>query len=302
MRLVGLVACVAVAAVAGCGMLSGLDNLSVSDGSVDIDADASDSGLPDVSLDIGTPCEAGACGAPSGFFPVLFAQDRNTACPGASTSTDVIVDPALGGGNCVCTCGFQQPSCFPEAFSYNTGNTCTSAQTTNTVLDGGCNQGSSQVPPSHWSIGPFAPTTSACTNTLAPGNVTSAPGRICSITSCAACTAPAGMELCFAQSGNVPCPNGMKGHVIGGGAQVSCTPCTACTSTAKCKGTITVYDDSMCNFEVDKFAVDGTCNSTINVDTLGSYKYAPAVDQGSCTAGTSVATVAVAGSVTVCCP
>jgi hypothetical protein len=152
------------------------------------------------------------------------------------------------------------------------------------------------------SFGPFAPTSSACANTLSPGNVASTAGRICSVTSCAACTAPAGLALCFAQPGAVACPASMTAHVIGGGAQVSCTPCTACTSTAKCKGTITVFDDTQCQFKVDAFAVDGTCLSTINVDTLGSYKYAPTVDQGTCTAGTSSASVSVAGQVTVCCP
>jgi hypothetical protein len=280
---------------AGCGVLSGLDDLIVTDGG---DVDASD----DVSIDIGPSCESGACGAPAGFQPVLFANAQSTACPSGLSSTDVVVDPAPSNGACSCVCNYQ-PSCSPETLTYSSGNaTCTQLSTTTTLLDGGCNKGSNMPPPSHMAIGPFAPT-NPCTSTLGPvGTVASTSGRLCSVESCAACTAPAGFTLCFAQPGAVACPKGMTTHVTGESAKIDCDVCGACTSTAKCTGSITIYDDTACNLKDDTYQVDGTCNSLFDVDNLGSYRYAPVVDPGTCTPGTSAASVSIAAQTTVCCP
>jgi hypothetical protein len=296
---VWLLACFAVS-VAGCGMLSGLDGLTVTDGG---NVDASDDGvLLDVSIDIGPACEAGACGAPAGFQPILFANDRNTVCPSGLSSIDVVVDPSPAANSCTCVCNYQ-PSCSTETLTYSTGiNACTQLSTTQTVLDGGCNKGSGMTPPSRMSFGPFAPT-NPCTSTLgSAGTVTSTSGRLCSVESCAACIAPVGFSLCFAQPGLVACPKGMTTHVTGENAVIECGACGACTSTATCKGTLTIYDDGACALKDDTYTVDGTCNSTFDVDTLGSYKYAPSVDPGMCVPGTSVANVSVSAQTTVCCP
>ncbi len=298
---VWLLVCSAVC-VAGCGVLSGLDGLTVTDGGGNVDA-SDDGVLSDVSIDIGPACETGACGAPSGFQPVLFANDRDTSCPSGLSSVDVVVDPAPSPNACTCVCNYQ-PSCSLEALAYSIGNsTCTQLTTTQTLLDGGCDKGSGMPPPGRMSFGPFAPT-NACTSTLGPaGTVTSTSGRLCPVESCAACTTPMGFSLCFAQPGVAACPKTMTTHVIGQDPTIECGVCGPCTSTATCKGMLTIYDDSACNINDTTFTVDGTCNSTFDVDTLGSYRYAPSVDPGVCTPpAASAASVTLSAQTTVCCP
>ena len=287
-----------------CGMISGLDGLNVVDASAvdaSVDVDAADDGPADVvGIDIGTSCEAGTCGAMTNFQPVLFTEGSGT-CPQGTTSFDLIADPAPPANACTCACNYQ-PQCLPQPLVYGTGNTCASLQNGNVTLDGGCNQGNNQQVPPHVAVGPFAPT-NACPSKLTQSTTTptSSPARICTISDCASCTAPPGFQLCFAQSGDVPCDAKMTRHVVGANAKLTCSACSACSSTAKCKGTIDIYDNFSCGFTSDTITVDGTCQAT-TANFLGSLKYTPAVDPGTCTPGTSDAGVVVSAQTTVCCP
>jgi len=285
------------AGASGCGVLSGLDGLEVGDASVDASSEASPI---DASLDVGPSCGAGACGAPAGFQPVLFATSAAaTSCPSGATQLDVVVDPLAPPNACTCTCE-DSPTCLPEALVYGTGNNCGTQTKTNITLDGGCNNAGGSIPPSHVSITPFPPT-NACTNKLVTGSLQDTHGRICGVSDCSACTAPVGFELCFAQNGDVQCPAGMKQHAVGASDSMQCGPCSACSSTATCKGNLEIFDDGACLSSDGQLPVDGTCQ-LVSSDFFGAFKYVPTVDPGTCTGGTSTATVSLTSRTTVCCP
>ena len=67
------------------------------------------------------------------------------------------------------------------------------------------------------------------------------------------------------------------------------------------QGTLQLYGDSLCSMPTGSLTVDGTCQA-FNNGNLKSVKYTPAVDQGTCTPGTSTASIAVSGQTTICCP
>ncbi|HEY1959332.1 MAG TPA: hypothetical protein VGH28_27155 [Polyangiaceae bacterium] len=257
-------------------------------------------GPDDAGLDVGS-CEGGACGAPDGFQPVLFAADRNTACTGA---LDVVVDPGPpSAGACTCSCTPKAGACLPQAQLVGSVGLagCSMVTTIPVALDGGCNEGTNGEPPSHAAFGPFPSTGASCSSSLqATGTIASTPGRVCPVTSCSACAPPTGFELCFAADGAVACPSGMTKHVVGSSAELACSPCTDCSVTSTCGGTLKIYDDKSCLSLTDTITVDGTCH-TVQNDILGGFRYTPAANQPTCVAGTSTASVSVAAQTTVCC-
>ena len=283
-------------------MISGLDDLTT-DGATDVATSDAGDEASDAALDVGS-CESGACGAPLGFQPVLFASDRNTACPAGATSIDAVVDPLAPPNGCPCECTYQ-PTCLPQPDTFEYGIlSCTTPITINAQLDGGCNA----ISPSlgngsfHAQMGPFSPA-NACTNAVkTPGTVSTTTGRLCSVTDCSACVSIPGFSLCYAQSGDVPCPSSLKTkHTVGTDANLSCSACSLCTSTAKCRGSLQMFSDTACATPNGTLTVDGTCQGFSSSD-IHSLKYTPTLEQGTCTAGTSSASVAVAAQTTVCCP
>ena len=285
-------------------MLSGLDGLHVTDGGgADVtSSDATDEGASDAGIDVGA-CESGTCGAPAGYQPVLFASNRSTECPNGTTTNDAVVDPSVSIDACPCACNYA-PSCVPQpnTFSYGGLAGCLS-QFTGGQLDGGCNAINTNLGTGsfHLQMGPFAPS-NACTNVAKPGQASAPQGRICTLSSCSACPSLPGFSLCYAKNGDVSCPTGMSKHAIGTDAGVACTACTACTSTAKCKGTLGLFDDNQCSSSLGSLTVDGTCQGFNSNKSVNSVKYVPALDQGTCTPGTSDASVAITGLTTICCP
>jgi len=293
---------VAIASLAGCGVLSGLDGLTVvGDGGVS-DVTSGDA-MNDAGIDVGA-CESGACGAPAGFQPVLFAADRGTLCPSGSTTVDAVVDPVVPPNACACECNYQ-PSCLPEPNSFQFGvSTCTTPITLQQQLDGGCNTINANLGNGsfHMSIGPFPPS-NACTNAVKPGAKPSTPpGRMCTLADCSACAPVSGFALCYAQAGDVECPTKtMTKHSLGTDATLACSACTACSSTAKCKGTVQMFFDTACSSSAGTVTVDGTCQGFAD-SNINSVKYNPSVDQGLCTPGTSTASITMNAPTTVCCP
>ena len=293
-------------ALAGCGLVSGLDNLGVSDASVDATLDAGVDGEPaevlvdDSSLDVGPSCEAGTCGAPSGFEPVFFAADQSTDCANA---LDVVSDPAVPAGACTCTC-IASDTCVPQVLSYSGGgNQCSQAGALG-VVDGGCEQGSQQKSAPTKIAFPTMPLSDAstCANTLAQGSPTSTPARVCPLATCSACTAPKGYSLCFAAAGDVPCSEGMTRHVVAETATVSCGACSACSPTGACGGTVHISDDMFCGNTIDQtINVNGSCVTT-EFDIFGSYQYNWSLLDAGCTAGTSTGALKLKAETTICCP
>lgn len=294
---------VVVLAASGCGWLSGLDGLALDGGSDATFADAADDVAPgDAGLDVGT-CESGTCGAPLGFQPVLFASDRATLCPPGTTTNDAIVDPAAPLGACSCSCTYQ-PTCLPQPDAFDYGLTTCNTPFDAGSLDGGCDTINSNMLTGslHVAMGPFAPA-NACTNVAKPtANASTPPGRLCTFASCSACPTVAGFALCYAQNGDVPCPSNTTKHFVGTAASLSCGACSTCTSTANCRGTLQLFDDNQCTSSLGTLQVDGGCQTFNTNKTVNSVKYTATVELGTCTPGTSLASVAISGQTTICCP
>ncbi|HEX8795156.1 MAG TPA: hypothetical protein VF765_29615 [Polyangiaceae bacterium] len=268
------------------------------------DAAAGDVGfIPDVSV----PTCDGACGAPMGFAPILFALDPNTSCPPGTTTVNGPADPSIGGA-CACNCQIDQPpSCLPIVLTHDLGDTagaCSSVSSFTPTVDGGCDNGGSIGLHAYWSIPPpmvVAPGTCSGTPADDPSAVATVASRMCIDPTCqSTCSAPAGFKACVMASGEVPCPGGYATHHVGN-VTVSCGTCSACGVGGSCGGTVALYSDTSCATKIGSVPVDGTCQPTGGPATLGSLVYTPAIVNGTCTPGSATGTVALQQELTVCC-
>ena len=282
---------------------------------IDIPDVVTDGSAPDATTDAGADvplptCGPGACGAPAGFSPVLFAANRNNACPAQLTTSDVLSDPVPEAKACKCDCAVTQPpSCLPQPLAHlvdGDGGTCSVSGTT-FVADGGCNtQGYTTLSP-HWQAGPFAPAApGACTSSATPdtSKVQSTAARLCVDPSCATCAAPAGFQICYAAPGVVACPSGMTSHQVGTDVTVSCGACSACSVTGACEGEVDFFSDLGCKTQVGAAEIDGGCNGTgaSGFTLVRSFRYIPTLTS-SCNAGTASPTGAsLTAPTTLCCP
>jgi len=282
-----------------------------SDANVPPDASQDGPSLPDAVV---PSCEAGTCGAPAGFAPILFASDRSAACPPGTSTFDLPADPSDAGASaCTCDCNVTtQPSCLPQTLvHYVDGDAgiCGQESTLKPVVDGGCDkQQFGFVASPHWAV-PLMPTTApgACTSAAKadPSQVTVAQGRLCVDESCATCAAPAGFQVCYAAIGDLACPVGTTKHLAGAAAAVTCSACSSCSVTAECGGSVALYQDSLCSTPVGSpVPVDGGCSPTGGtLSPLGSIQYTPAVFNLACKAGkTTTTAIGLASPLTVCCP
>ncbi|HEY2368988.1 MAG TPA: hypothetical protein VGH87_21475, partial [Polyangiaceae bacterium] len=108
----------------GCGLFPDLGLLE-GDGGVDATSDAFADAIGDVGVipDVSLPSCDGACGAPYGFTPVLFALDQKTSCPSGTTTLNGAADPSLGAA-CACDCKITQPpSCLPMLCTHDLSDT-----------------------------------------------------------------------------------------------------------------------------------------------------------------------------------
>ena len=287
------------------------------------DATASDALGPDVANDVGSSdaaadvvidvpipsCDAGACGAPAGFTPVFLATgDNNAKCPASMTQTDLAADPQPGNGACTCDCSVTtQPKCVPQTLTTLGNNSPNCSARGSTLVDGGCNSamiglqtyiGVDPMP----TVTPGACSGNPVANTSA---VTTTKARLCTDTTCSACTAPTGYTLCYEASGAATCPGGMTAHTVGGGVTLGCAACSACSVTGTCGGTVDYYSDQLCLTQIgNAVPVNGTC-ATFGATggTARSLRYSPVVTGLACTPGTtSVSSVSLGSELTVCCP
>jgi len=274
--------------------------------------------LPDIVIPPPS-CEAGACGAPQGFQPVLFAADRNTPCPNGTTSFDMVANPGdAGAGACTCDCNVTaQPTCVPQTLVHNLDTNapnnplCTTAGGTWLLVDGGCNNSGPHPLTSHWSVPPGSVVDAGkCTGTAAanPSAVPSTPSRMCMDATCTTACAPAvGFSECFQATGDVPCPSGLTKRSVGTAIAVTCGSCSACAVSADggCQGTLSLYSDTACATLLEApIGVDGGCvtNAAAN-QTINSYQYSASLVGLTCTPGTSSATsVSLNQPQTICCP
>jgi hypothetical protein len=279
-----------------------------------LDATANEAAPPEAGDEVVPPsCDAGACGAPDGFTPVLFALDQNTPCPQGTTSTDLVADPGATPKNaCACDCNVTaQPSCVPYVLAHQLGyfdGGCFTQSSFVATFDGGCNAVSGVSLAPYWRVDSFAPITpGSCTSnaTADAGGVTTTASRMCVDPTCGSCTAPPGFQACFMAAGDVACPAGTTHHAAGTAVEVSCATCSSCSVGGTCGGTITFYSDTACATAVGQpVAVDGGCNATGAYNAQpAAMRYDPTVSGVTCKAGTtSVQSTSLASPVTLCCP
>ncbi len=309
---IGVTSLIAAAAAAACALdIPDVVTDAGPDGTAEasVDAGPTEAALPDAAV---PSCEAGACGAPAGFAPVLFASNRSTACPSGTQSIDLPADPGGAGASaCSCDCNVTtQPDCVPQVLLHGIdtdGGGCGTVSVFKPVVDGGCNAAQAIPVSPYWSVAPFPPTDAgSCTGTPT-GNatsVTTTPSRLCVDQSCGTCAAPPGFQVCFASFGDVPCPAGTK-HLSGAAPTLTCGPCTGCSVSGDCGGSVSLYTDTACQTPLGvTVPVDGGCTATQSGGaTLGSLEYHPAVVNLGCKPGKSTPTgTGMTSPVTICCP
>jgi hypothetical protein len=283
----------------------------------------------DVSVSCGPDAGSGCIIVPNGWS--LVAVDRGATgapCPaGFGPRQDVFAGPEAGASACACLgCSITtSPSCtrgsvqvfagiqpgapcfLPGQPPYNNNNPAGGCDTD--IYTGALNGYSLEfVPP--------APEGGTCAASAAPQaqNVTfasheqacgpAAPGA----GNCmgARCTPvlPPPFVACLAAPGAQPCFAGLPhGQLVGTGANPVCPAC-ACTVSAACGGTMTLYETAVCSGPTLTVPVDGQCHTNEGMGaSYNSYVFAGTVTDAGCSASpvppTSFALVAPE---TLCCP
>jgi hypothetical protein len=310
-------ALIVASALAGAGAVASctIDIPDVVDASADAPNDTPSSDAPIVAGDGGVlpKCEAGACGAPAGFAPVLFALDRNTGCPTGTISHDQASDPVADASACPCDCTVvDPPTCVPHVLVHKVdaleAGVCGATSSLQIEVDGGCNAPSvNALLAGHWSVAPFAPVDAgACTSNPQPATsaLASTPSRMCVDPSCGTCAAPPGFRVCYAAPGAVACPKGTTAHAAGSSVSLACSQCTACGLTVTCGGAIQFFSDNACQTPLgNTVPVNGSCTSTGGAaQTLGAIVYEGGLATETCKPGNATPAPQLAGPLTICCP
>jgi hypothetical protein len=248
----------------------------------------------------------GACAVTPtpGWSLIAFAPSR-APCPSGFTSTDLVDSPEGG----ACACGqcmtTVAPSCSGVTLPATVGQGCAMSGTSLASMGGQCVSfgGSNSA---NLAIAPVPATGGACAAPASAdtASVTVSTDRICTPPqACLACgpevTAP--FTTCLAAPGEQSCPPGTtQKHAVGTAPALSCTAC-GCSMTASCGGTVTLYSGSSCTGMSLAVPVTGACTAG-NGMPVGSYEYAAALVDASCTSGSSTPVLTLTGAMTVCCP
>lgn len=302
---------ITIASVAvGCGLVSGLDGLKVTDS----DASPNEAGGDDVVL---VQCDGG-CGfaLPSGFTLVTFTTAPPTTCPNGTTPQAVAADPTVANDACTCKCTMTtKATCAAvdmKLFVNDGGFTC--GALAGTLTGGaGCHQTTLTLASNARVTANFEGVTvldaGACgTKEVADAStLVATTAQVCIPTSCAAtetlCTPPPGQRLCVASAGDVACPAPFtEKHSIGSDAGVACSTCAStCTANApNCSfsNSLTLYTDMACSAGSQSTS---NCAFIAGAPTFKSYDYNMIAGGGCTTTATSTASASLAGQQTVCC-
>lgn len=319
-----------VLALAACGLVSGLGDLSVCTATdcVDagVDAVAVDGVAADVVVDVAPDRAPQTCGADSGactgalaagWTPVAFAASPTEVCPSNFIASELVFNPLAQVGACACSCNLTtQPACGLGAVSLAYGNSigCGSGNLNyNVSVDGQCTDFGAgtftEVAFHKWSKPSLTP------GTCAGGPV--ADGKKVSTTAARACVppptcaedvcngaVPSGFKSCVIHDGDVACPSGpfTAKSVTGTSTSLACAPCGACVVGGQCGvATVRSYGDSACTVLKDTDVADGNCNATLGAGGINHFTYVAPVQNVTCTAGISSSAVDLVGKRTVCC-
>jgi hypothetical protein len=272
------------------------------------DGGGTDTGpLPD-----GSNC--GACGtpAPAGFRYVRYQNDRNGACPGGTTQTDVISGVA-DVVPCACSCKVNPPDCGIGNLTRSSDNdpnaSCNQQGTTLSASAPNCTpfQNFTIFLQQHIKVAP--PQIQGTCTTEAKADLTAAGGTLGRL-----CDAPAectgvvcgGPNKCVAQAGDVECPKGFgKKTLVGTGVNAKCNDCPACKADVQCGGTLSFFTNQQCTTGQLDMPADGVCgNRPPQANGIGyqAYTYKPTVKSATCTpGGDTKGPTSLEAVTTVCC-
>jgi len=271
---------------------------------------------------------------PAGWTLVAFAPTQSSPCPAGFTdrSTDLVEGPTATTGACSCgACSVTSPpSCasgsvpvhYDESISAGAGSCALLAEPgTGPLMNdppGSCGTDLYQGSYAGFDISYTSPppTGGACT---APGiasgtgvtygsqdrscTAASAQAANCNGNACAPSIA-APFQACLMTTGTATCPGNMTArHLVGTGTSVTCADC-ACSTSATCTGTVTLYTDSTCMTGAYAVSADGSCDPIhLQRASYDSYIYSGGSPQNvTCQAsGSSAPSVTLANEATICC-
>jgi hypothetical protein len=272
------------------------------------------------------PIEAGLCDdasdgcqspeVPTGWSPVAYVENPQSACPASwSTADDYVTGATQGTATCNCDCTVTTaPSCTTGTLPtyYSSGPGCGSQGVSLTFNQGGCVTVGGNLS-NYYSSPALAPSGGVCNvQASSSGSLQSTPVRLCiPATECtwAACdgVAPPGYAACIVADGDQPCPSGSSFSVKHGIAQsvaASCSTCgTSCTFQGTCDNPkLNTFGGVGCTNPGASLASDGTCVSTGGGGYVASATYSATANFTGCTAaGTSSVQIVPTTPKTVCC-
>ena len=336
----GAAGAIVLLAVVSCSLTTPLDGLS--NGGADETLDGTEAGteastssdasgdtgasFPDVVAPSVDGCSGTGCFVmPSGFRLVAFgATAKSVACPkGFNAPTDTVEGPALAAGACSCACSVTaQPSCATGALAghFDTAGSGLCDSAGGDLANNGCGTDGYLGPfgaGNEHKFKPPAPTGGTCSAVANkdPTKLTyAALGRVCEAAVVPQCdgkvcppSVAAPFGACIGTTGDVACPAGFPNkHVLGTGANFTCSTGCTCGVTATCKGKLNYFASGDCSGAVGMFViVDDGCHST---DAAGasflSHAYVPFNPQNvACTktGSTTPSTPALSEAETICC-
>lgn len=264
-------------------------------------------------IDTGGNCDPKCATIPQGFRPVRLGN-ANSACPSGWTTADGVTDPTGTDGACTCNCNVtQNPDCTTgkifRALDNTTTATCNVTATTLTANGSTCTQigGTLYFSYAHYVADPPPPSGGACQYDaqLDKGKLSGTPARVCAPPqSCLGQICDSG-AICVATDGDQTCPSEFPTKtLVGDSVTGTCGSCGACTASGACTGTISFYQDQLCQTTATNVTADAVCKANTIASTTGfvAFTWQGSLAKAAC-AGTpsSTLTPALDKPVTVCC-
>ena len=293
------------------------------------DADALPPPPPPIDAS-GCDAAAGCVVVPNGWTLVAIDTTQTAACPTGFTAggpTNVVEGPNAPPSACGCaTCSVTTPpSCENGAigvtFDFGGPPSCNlpgqpSQMNNNPAGACGTDLYTMGIGGYNLRYKPPGPTGGACgpgAGVVQKQNVTYAgKARLCQPDNAAAagCTGndcrpilPAPYRACISGAGNQTCPAPYTvTHHVGTDVTYTCGGC-ACTLSATCQGSLTLYSDGNCQNGAHNVAVDDVCRPPGANGPFNSYKYAGSPTVVTCLDGPAAppAGLALTSQLTICC-
>lgn len=287
-------------AVAACG-LSAVGSFEPGEGGM---LSAGDPGKPPQAC-----TDACAFPSPPAGFSLVLLVDAGATCPPGFDATDVVSNPVVQPGACVCDpCTFAGADCNQGTLTASYDNTpgassCNIPAPSYSTQGGACENvggGSS----SHGRVNaPANPTTGTCSSEVraVKASVQRTARKLCAPQSGACIDAACGSKACFVADGDVACPGGTQKTSIGTDVDVACAACGCNVTSVTCGGTWTFYQQVGCAGAVVFALTSGACVATSG-QGYASRRWAGSVLARQCALSAPAGSPIFVQPRTVCCP